>query len=122
MDSELLLKFTISQTTFRHCRVCFYAFLDNLCRNSCIQCEIYCGFQGEHISMAMPIHLNPAANTHKRLKNQADLINHILLIYPTPKSLFAPIIKVGTTRECVAGCARVPHAHSIRGTLQGENE
>ena len=30
---------SISQTTFRYCRVCFYAFtlfLDNLCRNSCI--------------------------------------------------------------------------------------
>ena len=27
----------ISQTTFRHCRVRFYAFLDNLCRKSCKQ-------------------------------------------------------------------------------------
>ena len=26
----------MSQTTFRHCRVRFYAFLDNLCRNSCM--------------------------------------------------------------------------------------
>ena len=37
MDSELLTKLlSISQTSFRHCRVRFYAFLDNLCRNSCI--------------------------------------------------------------------------------------
>ena len=37
MDSELLTRLlSISQTTFRHCRVRFYAFLDNLCRNSCM--------------------------------------------------------------------------------------
>ena len=40
INSELLtclLKLmNISQTTFRHCRVRFYAFLDNICRNSCI--------------------------------------------------------------------------------------
>ena len=28
---------SISQATFRHCRVRFYSFLDNLCRNSCIE-------------------------------------------------------------------------------------
>ena len=72
--------------------------------------------------MARPIHLNLPANAHKRLKNQADLINHILLIYPTPKSLFAPIIKVGTFRGCIAGCARVRHVHCVRGTSQGQNE
>ena len=37
MESELLLKFIgYFPTTFRHCRVRFYASLDNLCRNSCI--------------------------------------------------------------------------------------
>ena len=29
----------ISPTTFRHCRVRFYAFLDSLCRNSCTRTE-----------------------------------------------------------------------------------